>query len=87
MLATKKAINSKGNILKLHTNDLINYLRSYDITKEPFKYNITNDKELKLLSKYYDDKYNHAATLTAEDEFVGYTFDHLEEISKVLKRK
>ena len=87
MLATIKDKTPKGDIIKFPINDLIKYLENYDITKNFFSYNITNPSELEVLRKYHDDMYERAAILTAEDEYVGYTFDHLEDISKILNKR
>ena len=87
MLAPAKIEDTECILIEFPTNKLIKYLENYDITKQNFNYNITNSNELEILRKYHDDQYEHAAILTADDEYVGYTFDHLEEISKILNRK
>ena len=87
MLAAKKEQKPKCDVIKFPTNTLLKYLENYDITKDVFSYNITNPSEVEVLRKYHDDKYERAAILTAEDEYVGYTFDHLDGISKILNRK
>ena len=88
MLAVRKMQDIKSEVIKFPTNKLEEYLKNYDIAKDSFDY----QGELSLinrqiLNEYCDDKQSYAERLVIDDEYVGYTFDNLDEIRKVLNRK
>ena len=86
MLAVRKE-KTMSEVIKFPTNKLEEYLKNYDIAREIFGY----QGELSLLNKqilykYCDDKQRYAERLVTDDEFVGNTFDNLDEIRKMLSR-
>ena len=87
MLALRNEKNM-SEVIKFPTNKLEEYLKDYDIARESFGYqgelNLINRQ---ILNKYCDDKQKYAERLVADDELVGYTFDNLDKIRKVLNRK
>lgn len=90
MLEAIKINSNEIKIINFPTNNegLENYLKKFIISREYFNYNkdYLNISELLLLEKYYIDSYNRACTLVLEEEFVGKTFDNLDEISKVIRQ-
>lgn len=70
----------------LTKDELVNYLRSYVISKEVFSVDI-DSKDIVVLKKYYDSAYNKASRLVIEDEYVGNTFDNLDKINRLIKSK
>ena len=92
MLAIAKREMIQCDVIKIpnDTSKLEEYLKNYNLKakdEEVFNYIPTNSSEYEMLKNYHDDKYERAAILTAEELYVGYTFDHLEEIRKILSRK
>lgn len=78
--------NYASDVIEFPTNKLTKYLENYDITKNTFDYNITSSAEEMVLRRYHDDKYERAAILTAEELYVGRTFDNLDIIKDVINK-
>lgn len=88
LTAVKQQESARSNIIQFQfvPSALEEYLKNYDIRHQIFDYSGTlTPLDVIKLRMYRDDHYEYAARLTAEDEIVFHTFDHIEEIDDFLK--
>ena len=90
LAALKQQTNQKSDIIMFpftNDNNLLEYLKHYDIEQQDFNYERTlTPSDIDTLRRYHDDKYSYYARQTVDNEIVYYSFDHLEQIKKLLSK-
>lgn len=86
MLALKERPKSQLRLVNINDNELLNYLKNFDIARDLFdKSVVKSNNDRALIKRYYDSKRENADRLVIEDEFVGITYKNLDTIDNLLE--
>lgn len=86
MLALKERTSSQLKLVHISDNELLNYLKNFDIARDLFdKSVVKSNNDRALIKRYYDSKRENADRLVIEDEFVGITYKNLDTIDNLLE--